>query len=116
MLHSPRALQSLNSIEKIQPRLVVATFNGNSNTTIISCYSPIKASDKKDLITFYNELSFIGLSILKNNVLIIGGDMNAQTGKDENNKISLHNSSNRNGKHLTEFSHENGLTYLNTKF
>ena len=37
-------------------------------------------------------------------------------GKNVNNKFSLHNSSNRNGEHLTDFTLENGLTYLNTKF
>ena len=37
--------------------------------------------------------------------------MNAQ-----NTKYSLHNLSNRNGEHLTDFSLENGLTCLNIKF
>ena len=41
--------------------------------------------------------------------------MNAQIGKNVNNKFSLHNSSNRNGEHLTDFALENRLTCLNTK-
>ena len=49
-------------------------------------------------------------------VLIIGGDMNAQIGKNINNKFSLHNLSNRNGEHLTDFTLENRLTCLGTKF
>ena len=40
MLISPQALKSLNSIDKIQPRMMVATFNRNPSTTIISCDSP----------------------------------------------------------------------------
>ena len=40
MLIGPRALKSLNSIEKIRPRMMVVGFNGNPSTTIISCYSP----------------------------------------------------------------------------
>ena len=52
----------------------------------------------------------------KNNVLIIGRDMNAQIDKNANNNSSLHNSSNRNGEHLTDFTRENGLSCLNTKF
>ena len=52
----------------------------------------------------------------RNNVLIIGGDMNAQIGKNVNNKFSLHNSSNRNGKHQTNFTRENRLTCLNSRF
>ena len=74
---------------------MVATFNGNPSKTVISCYSPTNASDKTDLITFYNDQSSLVRSILKHNVLIIRGDMNAQIGKKENNKFSLHNSSNK---------------------
>ena len=36
--------------------------------------------------------------------------------KNVNNKFSLHNSSNRNGEHLTYFTQENRLTCLHTKF
>ena len=60
--------------------------------------------------------SYPPLFISKHNFLIISGDMNTQIGKNENNKFSLHNLSNTNGAHLTEFSLENGLTCLNTKF
>ena len=52
----------------------------------------------------------------RNSVLIIGGDMNAQIGKNINNKFSLYSSSNRNGEHLSDFTLENRLTCLNTKF
>ena len=42
-----------------------------------------------DLIVFYNELTSLVRSILKHSVLIIGGDMNAQIGKNVNNKFNL---------------------------
>ncbi len=116
MLPGPRALKSLKSIEKIQPRMVVATFNGNSSTTIISCYSPTNVSDETDLIASYNELSSLVRSIPKDKVLIIGGDMNAQIGKNVNNKFSLHNSSKRNEELLTDVTLENRLTCLNIEF
>ena len=45
----------------------------------------------------------------------MGGDMNAQIGKNVNHKFSPHNSSNRNG-HLTKFTIENRLTCLITNF
>ena len=61
-----------------------------------------------------NELSSLFIAS-QNNVLIIGGYMNAQIGKNTN-KFSLHNSSNKNGKHLTNFTQENKLTCHNTKF
>ena len=78
MLLKPRPLNSFNIIEKIQSRMMVATFNGKPSTTIISCYSPINASDEMDLITFYNKLSSLVSSISKHNILIIGEDMNTQ--------------------------------------
>ena len=66
---------------------MIAAFNGNLITATFSFYSPINASDETDLITFYNKLSSLFRSIAKHNVLIIGGDMFVQIGKDESNKI-----------------------------
>ena len=77
MLIGPQALKSLNSIEKIQPRMIVATFNGKPRATIISCYCPTNVSEETELIAFYDELSSLVRSIPKHNVLVIGGDMNA---------------------------------------
>ena len=65
ILIRPRALKSLNSIEKIQPRMMVATFNGNPSATIIFCYSPTNVSEETELIAFYDELSSLGHSIPK---------------------------------------------------
>ena len=93
-----------------------ATFNGNHSTTIISCYSPTNVSEETDLITFYYELSSLVHSIPRHNVLDIGGDMNAQIGKNENTKFRKHNFLKRNGQHLTDFTQENRLTCLNIKF
>ena len=95
---------------------MVATFNGNPSATIIFCYSPTNASEETYLLTFYNELSSFVHSIPKHNVLVIGGSMNAEIGKNVDYKFSFHNSSNRNGEHLTDFTLENRLTCLNTKF
>ena len=91
---------------------MVATFNGKTIATIISCYSPTNVSEETELIAFYDELSSLVHSIPKHNVLFIGGDMNAQIIKNGNHKYSLHNSSNRNGQHLTDFT----ITCLNTNF
>ena len=95
---------------------MVATFNGNPRATIISCYSLTNVTEETELIAFYDELSSLVRSILKHCVLVIGWDMNAQIGKNENNKYSLHNTPNRNGQHLTEFIIENRLICLNTIF
>ena len=116
MFIGPRALKTLNSFEKIQPMMLAATFNGNPRATIISCYSPTNVSEEIELVTVYDELSSLVRSILKHNMLVIGGDMDAQIGKNGNNKYSLHNTSNRNGQHLTDFMIENRLTCLNTNY
>ena len=71
---------------------------------------------KTDFIAFYNELSFFVRGIPKHNVLVFGGNMNTQIDRNVYNKFTLHNSSNRNGEHLTDFTLENRLTCLNSKF
>ena len=73
-------------------------------------------SDETKLVAFYEEQSSLVRSIPKHNVLVIGEDMNAQIGKNGNNKYSVHNTSNRNGQHLTNFMIENRLTCLNKTF
>ena len=95
---------------------MAATFNGNPRATIVSCYSPTNVSKENEIVTFYDELSSLVRSIPKHNMLVIGGDMNAQIGKNGNNKYSLHNTSNRNGQHLTDFMIENRLACLNTNY
>ena len=70
----------------------------------------------KKLNSLPSTMSYLVCSIPKHNVLIIGGDMNAQIRKNRNHKYNLHNVSNRNGQHLTDFTIENRLTCLNTNF
>ena len=66
---------------------------------------------------FIYQMSYPPLFVAsRNNVPVIGGDINAQIVKTVNHKFSLHNSSNRNGEHVTDFMLENRLTCLNTKF
>ena len=81
---------------------MVATFNGNSSATIIY-YNPTNVREETDVIAFYDELSSLVCIIPKHNAIVISEDMNAQIGKNANHKFSLHNSSNRNGQHLTDF-------------
>ena len=85
---------------------MIATFNGGPSATI-TCYSPTNVSEEIELIAFHDELSALESSIPKLNVLVIGGDMNSQIGKNGNRKFSLHSSSNRNGQYLTDFTIEN---------
>ena len=87
---------------------------GNPQTTIISCYSPTNVSHKT--IEFYTELNSLTRRIPKHNVLIIGGDFNAQLGQTDGFKYSYHKTTNRNGTMLTNYLEENNLLCLNTTF
>ena len=82
MLIGSQDLKPLNSIEKIQPKMMIATFNGYPSTTIITCYSPTN-----------KELSSLVRCIPKHDILVIGGDMNAQNGENVHRKFSFNNSS-----------------------
>ena len=57
MLLSPHATKSLNSIEKITSRILVTTFHGNPEATLISCYSPTNIADEQEVIDFYDDPS-----------------------------------------------------------
>ena len=91
MLFSLYALKAPNSTEKTKLRITSATLNGNPSTKNDSCYSPTDASKESDITTFYDVLSSLVRHIPKHDILIVGGDMNPQIGKDENNKFCLHN-------------------------
>ena len=99
MLIGAQALKSLNSIEKILPRMMVATYNGNPSTTIISYKSSNNVSEETIFIAFYYEISTLVRSIKKPNVLVIY----AQIGKNVNHNFSLHNSSNKTGGSSNRF-------------
>ena len=116
MLIGPRALKTLYSIGRIQSRMIAATFNGNPRATIISCNSPTNVGEELNKSPSTMSYPFLVRSIPKHNMLVIGRDMNAQIGKNGNNKCSQHNTSNRNGQYLTDFMIENRLTCLNTNY
>ena len=117
ILLNPHALKSLNSIERTLPIIMCATLISNLCTMIVSCFlSPTNTSYELDFTTFYNGLSSLAQHIPKHNVLIISGDINAQTGKNKNNTFCLHNLPIRNGAYLADFSLKNNLSHLNTKF
>ena len=83
----------------ITPRIMIATFHGNPETTVISCYSPTNVSGEIDTEIFFSDLSSLIRQVPKHNVLLIGGDFNAQLGQN-NFKQAYHINSNRNGEML----------------
>ena len=73
-------------------------------------YSPTNTSDETDITTFCHGLFSLVRRIPKYNILIIGWDMKAKIGKDENNKFCLYHQPNSNGEYV---SLKNNFSYLN---
>ena len=66
--------------------MMCSSFNTNPCPPIITCYNRTNVNGEMDIITFNNKLPSIVRYIPKYNVLIIGEGMNAQIGRDENDK------------------------------
>ena len=81
ILLSPKALMSLNSFEKISPRIVIVSFSGNPQTTVICCYSPTNVSDEEEVVRFYDELASLTRAVPKHNILVVAVDLNAKVEK-----------------------------------
>ena len=62
------------------------------------------------------EFASLTREIPKHNMLVMGGDFNAQLGKLNNSKFSYHTNANRNSNMLHNFINENNLICLNTHF
>ena len=116
MLVSPKAYKSLNSIESVNPRILIASFNGNPAVTIISCYSPTNVALDEDKDKFYKELTLVTRAIPKHNVLLIGGDFNSKIGTRDATGSVFNDSTNENGQRLLDYLQECRLIALNTKF
>ena len=115
MLINKEAYASLDNIESINQRIMVATFNGNPSINIICGYSPTNSSLLEESESYYNELKELINSIPKHNVKIIAADMNAQLGLDIVN-WSYNKTTNRNGQLLQDLVSECEMVVLNTKF
>ena len=116
MLLSPKAYRSLNSVEIISPRIMIALFNGNPAITIISCYSPTSALDEEDKDQFYFDLTTTARSIPKHNITLVGGAMNARFGKKDARCSAYNNVTNENGKRQLDYMQECRLQALNTRY
>ena len=57
LLLRPKAHKALNLVETINPRTLIATFNGNPAVTVILYYSHTNVSNVDDREEFYAELS-----------------------------------------------------------
>ena len=57
ILMSPFAYKSLEYLEKVSSRILLAKFSGNPAPTVITCYSPTNCSPDNKAVNFYSLLS-----------------------------------------------------------
>jgi len=115
LLLSNRAMENLLNIERISPRVLIADFEGNPKTTVLSCYSPHNGSSDEDIDSFYNTLRSTLENVPAHNFLLVPGDFNAQLGPYDA-QFTFHCRTNRNGEHLVDLMDEFNLCPANTKF
>ena len=115
ILLSPKAMENLLSIKKISPRVIIADFEGNPRTTVVSCYSPHNNSTDEEVTQFYDILRTTLENVPAHNFLLVPGDFNAKLGTDDVT-FSYHTETNRNGEHLVDIMEEFNLYPANTKF
>ncbi|XP_072016329.1 uncharacterized protein [Amphiura filiformis] len=115
VLLSNFARKVLVSVCYISPRILKVTLNGNPQTTIIVTYSPTNAADEDDVTDFYNQLTKATREVPAHNFLIVIGYFNARVGHDIA-KFSYHETTNRNGELMLDYTLENNLVVTNTIF
>ena len=116
ILLSLKAYGSLNSLKSINFRTLIALFNGNPAVTVISCYCPTKVSSVIEREEFFVELSDLLQNIPKHNVLLIGGDINAQVGQNNIKGSVFNETTNENGQLLLDYLRECNLQALNIRY
>ena len=116
ILLSPRANASLKNIEKVNSRIVVATFTGNPALSVICCYSPTNCCEDKVAEQFYEKLADVQKALPKHNVVATCGDFNAKVKEQDIIRRSFHDKTSRNGDLLLDLISENEQVSLNSHF
>ncbi|KAJ3593132.1 hypothetical protein NHX12_005469 [Muraenolepis orangiensis] len=115
LMVSPRARRALRRVQQHTDRILVADFEGNPVTTVMSVYSPTNAAPVEDVEKFYDELRTAIHHVPAHNFLVILGDFNARLGP-EDAPFTYHNNTNRNGEYLSALLMEHELLAANTLF
>ena len=113
MLISSQAEKTLSEVKSYNERILIADFNGNPRTTVITHYAPVEGS--ADAEEHYKNLAAAISSIPKHNLLMVIGDCNAHIGPEEA-RHTFHNETNSNGEHLVNLALETNMIITNTSF
>ena len=110
-----RARKALRRVYHHTDRILMAEFSGNPVTTVLVVYSPTNVAPPGEVDKFYEDLDTAIRDTPAHNFLAILGDFNARLGP-EDVLFPFHDSTNRNGKHLTTLLMEHQLLAANTMF
>eukprot|EP00057_Strongylocentrotus_purpuratus_P020276 XP_011674750.1 PREDICTED: craniofacial development protein 2-like [Strongylocentrotus purpuratus] len=83
LLLSPSAYDSLASMRSHSDRIIVANFQGNPATTVITTYCPTNVANEDIIEGHYDNLRRAIDSIPAHNVLLVVGDFNARIGPED---------------------------------
>ncbi|MEE8288342.1 MAG: reverse transcriptase domain-containing protein [Nitrosomonadaceae bacterium] len=115
ILLNTKAAGALSSVIRHDERILVATFQGNPATTIIITYCPTNTTDDDTTEHHYEKLRGAIETTPAHNMLLVTGDFNAHVGR-EDATFSYHETTNRNGKTLVDFTTEMNLEITNVRF
>ena len=97
MLLNSRAYDSLACVRSHTDRILIANFQGNPATTVITTYCPTNVTDEDIIEDHFDNLRRAVGSVPAHNVLLVIGDLNARIGP-EDGRYTYHGSTNRNGR------------------
>ena len=101
LLLGSKARKALLKVHKIHPRILVAEFAGNPESTVMAVYSLTNCSPENEVEEFYNILGDAIQRKPAHNFLIVLGDFNARLGP-EDALHTYHSPTNKNGSHLVD--------------
>ena len=124
LLISKKVSKSLLEWQPYGPRFLKARFNSKfCKLSVVTCYAPTEEADDTSKDEFYEQLQAIIGEIPAHDMLLVIGDMNARTGKDNANRERTIGKEglgtypmNDNGERMCDFCEHNGLVVGGTLF
>jgi exonuclease III len=119
ILMDKEAKMSLIEWHPVSPRIIVAHFKTTiRNITMIQCYAPTAVADEDERQEFYVQLNEVLRKQKKRDIIILGGDLNAKVGQENEGLMGRHGlgERNENGQLLVDFCARHDLVIGGTIF